>query len=86
MVDASVSVEKEDHHENLLMDQAKKEMNKDDSNPSFSLGLEFYQPDNQSPVPQSTSVSDPNTAGEKHNANEDNYDGAPLIFPLRNTS
>ena len=86
MADANVSVEKEDHHENVLVDQAKKEMNKDDSNPSFSLGLGLCQPDNQSLVTQSTFVPDPNTAEEKHNGNEDDYDGAPLIFLLRNTS
>ncbi|KAJ8421309.1 hypothetical protein Cgig2_017155 [Carnegiea gigantea] len=38
VVDASVSVGKEEHHGNVLMDQAKKEMNKDDILPSFSLG------------------------------------------------
>ncbi|KAJ8430876.1 LOW QUALITY PROTEIN: hypothetical protein Cgig2_011339 [Carnegiea gigantea] len=39
VVDATASPKKEDHHENVLMDQAKKEMNKDGSTPSFSLGL-----------------------------------------------
>ena len=85
MTEASVSVEREDYCENMLMDQAKREMNKDNSMPSFSLGLGPSQLDNQSSVPQTTFMPDPNTDLEKYDANEDD-DGAPLIFHLRNTS
>ncbi|KAJ8424499.1 hypothetical protein Cgig2_020044 [Carnegiea gigantea] len=59
VVDIRVSVEKEDHCENVFMDQAKKETNKDNNIPSFSLGLGLSQPNRQSPVPYSTSVPDP---------------------------
>ncbi|KAJ8423850.1 hypothetical protein Cgig2_024096 [Carnegiea gigantea] len=65
VADASVSIKKEDHHENVLMDQAKKKMNKNASMLSFSLGLGLSQPDSQSPVPQSTSVPDLSTTREK---------------------
>ena len=61
-------------------------MNKDDSIPSFSLELGLSQLDSQSLVPHSTSVPDPKTTGKKHDANEEDDDGAPLIFPMRNTS
>ncbi|KAJ8421655.1 hypothetical protein Cgig2_019773 [Carnegiea gigantea] len=71
VAEASITVEKE----------AKKEMKKDDNMPSVSLGLRLSQPDSQIPVSQTTSVPDLNTAGENHDANEDDDDGAPLIFP-----
>jgi len=49
--DARVSVEKEDHCENVLMDQVKKETSKDDSTTSFSARLRLSKLDGQSPVP-----------------------------------
>ncbi|KAJ8427649.1 hypothetical protein Cgig2_010662 [Carnegiea gigantea] len=86
VADASVNVKKEEQRENVLMNQAKKEMKKDDCITSFSLGLELSQSDSQSPVPQTTFVPDPKIAGEKHDGNEDDDDVAPLLFLLRNTS
>ena len=56
MANACISVDKEEHPEDVLMDQAKKEMKKDDTMPSFSRGLGLSQPNNQSPVPQTTSM------------------------------
>ncbi|KAJ8425103.1 LOW QUALITY PROTEIN: hypothetical protein Cgig2_032216 [Carnegiea gigantea] len=79
VADASVIVEKEDHHEDVPNNIVKK----DDSIPLYSLGLGLSQPNIQS---LTTSVPNPNTVGEKNNGNEDDDDNAPLRFPLRNTS
>ncbi|KAJ8420267.1 hypothetical protein Cgig2_004592 [Carnegiea gigantea] len=65
VANASVIIEKEDHHEDVLLDQPNNVMKKDDSIPSYSLGLGLSQPDSQSPVPQTTSMPDPNTAGKR---------------------
>ncbi|KAJ8426636.1 hypothetical protein Cgig2_020572 [Carnegiea gigantea] len=78
VAEASVSIKREDYREKVLMDQAKKEMNKDNSMPSFTLGLGPSQLDNQSSVPQTTSVLNPNTDGEMHDTNEDDDDGTLL--------
>jgi len=40
VANASVIVEKEDHHEDVLLDQPYNIMKKDDSIPSYSLGLD----------------------------------------------
>ncbi|KAJ8427420.1 hypothetical protein Cgig2_013664 [Carnegiea gigantea] len=54
-------------------------MKKDDSIPSYSLGLGI--------IPQTTSVPDPSTAGvSEDDGIEDDDDGAPLRIPLRNNS
>ncbi|KAJ8421665.1 hypothetical protein Cgig2_007970 [Carnegiea gigantea] len=82
MVNASISVDKEEHRENILMDQAKKEMKRDDSLPSFSVGLGLSQPN----ILKTTFVLDPNITGKKDDDNEDDDDGTLLRFPLRNTS
>ncbi|KAJ8425633.1 LOW QUALITY PROTEIN: hypothetical protein Cgig2_024288 [Carnegiea gigantea] len=79
-----VIVEKEDHCEDVVRDQPNNFMKKDDSIPSYSLGLGLSQPDSQSPIPQPTSMPDPNTAGvNEDDGSEDHDDGAPLRFPLR---
>ncbi|KAJ8425627.1 hypothetical protein Cgig2_024282 [Carnegiea gigantea] len=82
--DASVIIEKEDHCKDVVLDQLNKFMKKDDSIPSYSLGLGLSQPDSQSRIPQITSVPDPNTAGvNEDDGSEDDDDGAPLRFLLR---
>ncbi|KAJ8429603.1 hypothetical protein Cgig2_008833 [Carnegiea gigantea] len=69
------------------MDQPNNVMKKDDIIPSYSVGLGLSQPDSESPVPQTTSVPDPSAAGvDEDGGSEDDDDGAPLRFPLRNTS
>ena len=87
VADARVIVEEEDHGKDVVLDQPKNVMKKDDSIPSYSLGLGLSQPDSESPVPQTSSLPDPNTVGvDEDNGSEDDDDGAPLRFPLRNTS
>ncbi|KAJ8430763.1 hypothetical protein Cgig2_009068 [Carnegiea gigantea] len=81
--DASIIIEEEEHCEDVLKGITKK----DDSIPSYSLGLRLSQPDSQSPVLQTTSVSDPSTVRVNEDDGTENIDnGAPLRFPLRNTS
>ncbi|KAJ8419744.1 hypothetical protein Cgig2_027326 [Carnegiea gigantea] len=60
--DASIIIEKEEHCEDVVIDQPKSITKKDYSMPSYNLGLRLSQPDRQSPVPQSTFVPDPNNA------------------------
>ncbi|KAJ8434824.1 hypothetical protein Cgig2_033546 [Carnegiea gigantea] len=80
--DSSIIIEKEEQREDVVLDQPKSIMKKNDS---ISLGLS--QPDNQSPVPQTTFVPDLSTAGvNEDDGIEDDDDGAPLRFPLKNTS
>ncbi|KAJ8425637.1 hypothetical protein Cgig2_024292 [Carnegiea gigantea] len=79
VVDANIIVEKEEHCEDVVLDHPNNFMKKDDSVPSYSLGLGLSQPNSQSPIPQTTSVPNPNTI----RVNEDDNDGAPLRFPLR---
>ncbi|KAJ8420213.1 hypothetical protein Cgig2_033076 [Carnegiea gigantea] len=84
---ASIIVKKEEHHEDVVLDQPKSVTKKDHSMPSCSLGLGLSQPDSQSPVPYNTSV--PNLSATVVNEDdgiEDDNDSAPLRFPLRNTS
>ena len=86
LVDTSVTVEKQDH-QNVVLDQQNNIMKKDDNIPSYSLQLGLSQLDCQSPVPQTPSVPNLSTArviGD--DGSEDGDDGAPLRFPLRNTS
>ncbi|KAJ8425639.1 hypothetical protein Cgig2_024294 [Carnegiea gigantea] len=70
VIDASVIVEKEDHCEDVVLDHPNNFMKKDDSVPSYSLVLGLSTSDSQSPIPQTTSVPHPNTAG----VNEDDDD------------
>ncbi|KAJ8420230.1 hypothetical protein Cgig2_030246 [Carnegiea gigantea] len=76
MAEASVTTNKEDHYEQVLMGQMKEELN---------LGQVLSQLDSQCPSPASTSVPNPNTIDEQDIDNKDDDDGAPLRFPLRNT-
>ncbi|KAJ8437686.1 hypothetical protein Cgig2_028624 [Carnegiea gigantea] len=77
VIDASVTVEKEDHREDVVLDQPNNVIKKDDSIPSYSLRLGLSQPDTQSP----------RTAGvNEDDDSEDDDEGTPLRFPLRNTS
>jgi len=41
VADATVTIEKENHHEDVVLDQPSKAMKKDDSIRSYSLGLEL---------------------------------------------
>ncbi|KAJ8431997.1 hypothetical protein Cgig2_005926 [Carnegiea gigantea] len=76
--DANIIVKKEEHHEAMVLDH---------SMLSYSLGLGLSQSDSQSPVPQNTCVPDLSTAAvEEYNVIKDDNNGAPLRFPLRNTS
>ncbi|KAJ8421446.1 hypothetical protein Cgig2_013880 [Carnegiea gigantea] len=85
--DASIIIEKEDHRDDVVLDQPKNITKKDDSILSYSLGLGLSQPDSQSSVPQTTSVPDLITIGVNENdGGKDDNDDAPLRFPLRNTS
>ncbi|KAJ8425612.1 hypothetical protein Cgig2_005291 [Carnegiea gigantea] len=85
--DANIIVEKEGHHEDVVLDQPKSVMKKGDSIPSYSLGLGLSQPDSQSLVPQTTSAPHPGTVGvNEDDGGEDDDDNAPLRFPLRNSS
>jgi len=85
--DASVIIEKEEHYEEVVLDQPKSIMKEDRSMPSYSRGLRLSQPNSQSPVPQNTSVPDPTTAEvNKDDGIKDDDDGAPLRFTLRSTS
>ena len=86
MVDASISVEREEHREDVLMEQAKQESKKDDSMPSFNVGVRLSQLDSQSPVLASTPLPDPNTAKEKDDDNKEDHDDAPLRFSLWDTT
>ncbi|KAJ8426948.1 LOW QUALITY PROTEIN: hypothetical protein Cgig2_022630 [Carnegiea gigantea] len=79
VADASVTVKKEDHHEDVVLDQPNNVMKKDDSIPLYSLRLGLSQSDSQS---LTTSMLDPSTAG----VSEDDDGGTSLRFPLRNTS
>ncbi|KAJ8423661.1 LOW QUALITY PROTEIN: hypothetical protein Cgig2_006240 [Carnegiea gigantea] len=84
VADTSVTVEKEDYRKDVVLDQPNNVMKKDDSIPSSNLRLGLSQSDSQSPT---TSVPDPNTVGvNEDDDNEDDGDGAPLSFPLKNTS
>ncbi|KAJ8433431.1 hypothetical protein Cgig2_024767 [Carnegiea gigantea] len=65
------------------LSECAKERNKDDSILLCSLGLGLSESDRQTPVAQSIFMPDPKTIGEKHDANEDDDDGAPLIFHSR---
>ncbi|KAJ8420656.1 hypothetical protein Cgig2_021601 [Carnegiea gigantea] len=77
--DASIIVEKDEHHEDQLRSVTKK----DHSMPSYSLGLGLSQPDSQSPVPQNTSMLDPSTATVNENDGiEDDDDSPPFRIPL----
>jgi len=80
--DASIIVEKEEHHADVVLDQPKSIIKKDLNMPSYSLGLGLSQSDSQSSIPQNSSVPDPSTIV----VNEDDDNGAPLRFPLRSTS
>ena len=85
--DASIIVEKEEHREDVMLDQPNSVTRKDDSIPSYSLGLGPSRSDSQSPLPQTISVPDLSTAGvNEDDAIEDEDDSAPLRFSLRNTS
>ncbi|KAJ8420955.1 hypothetical protein Cgig2_025809 [Carnegiea gigantea] len=85
--DARIIIEKKEHREDVVLDQPKSITKKDASILSYSLGLELSQPDNQNPVPQTTSVPNPSTIGvDEDDGIEDDEDGAPFRFPLRNTS
>jgi len=87
ITNASVTVEKEDHHEDLVLDKPKNNLKKDDSIPSCSLGRGLSQSAYQSPVPQTTSVPNPTIIGvNEDDCSEDDDDGALLRFLLRNTS
>ncbi|KAJ8420795.1 hypothetical protein Cgig2_016838 [Carnegiea gigantea] len=56
VADASVTIEKEDHHEDVVLAQQT-------IIPSYSLWLGLSQSDSQSPIPHTTSVPNPSTAG-----------------------
>ncbi|KAJ8421699.1 LOW QUALITY PROTEIN: hypothetical protein Cgig2_002596 [Carnegiea gigantea] len=85
--DANVIIEKEKYREDVVLDQLKSVMKEDPSMLSCSLGLGLSQPDSQSLVPQNTSVPNPSTAAvNEDDGIEDDDDGAPLRFILRNTS
>ncbi|KAJ8423748.1 hypothetical protein Cgig2_031338 [Carnegiea gigantea] len=76
--DASVIVEKEEHYEDLVLDQPKSITKEDRSMSSYSRGLRLSQPNSQSLVPQNTSVPDPTTATvNKDDGIEDDDDGEP---------
>ncbi|KAJ8432172.1 hypothetical protein Cgig2_029013 [Carnegiea gigantea] len=79
VTDASITVEREDHYKDVVLDQLNNGMKKDDNIPSCSLS--------QSTVPYITSMPDPNTAAvNEDDGGEDDDNGAPLRFPLRNAS
>ncbi|KAJ8420164.1 hypothetical protein Cgig2_006922 [Carnegiea gigantea] len=84
---ASIIVEKEEHREDVVLDQPNSVIKEDRSMPSYSLGLGLSQLDSQSPVPQNTSMPDSSTiAVNEDDGNEDDDDGDPSRFTLRNTS
>ncbi|KAJ8425541.1 hypothetical protein Cgig2_007451 [Carnegiea gigantea] len=80
METASIGVDKEEHYEDVLLDQVKKELKKDDIL------------HNQNPVPKTKYVVYLSTTRKKDDDNDDDDDddddddGAPLRFPLRNSS
>ncbi|KAJ8419866.1 hypothetical protein Cgig2_008440 [Carnegiea gigantea] len=85
--DASIIVEKEEHYEDVVLDQPKSITKEDRSMPSYSICLGLSQPDSQSPVPQNTFVPNPSIAAvNEDDGIEDGNAGAPLRFTLRNTS
>ncbi|KAJ8420707.1 hypothetical protein Cgig2_000530 [Carnegiea gigantea] len=85
--DASIIIKKEEHHEDVVLDQPKNIIKKDHSMPSYSLGLGLSQLDNQSPVPQNTPMPDPRTAVVNQDYGiADDDDGAPFRIPFRSTS
>ncbi|KAJ8420870.1 hypothetical protein Cgig2_023870 [Carnegiea gigantea] len=85
--DVSVIVEKEDFHEDVVLDHPKSVTKKDDSIPSCGLGLGLSQSDSQSSVPHTTSVPDLSTAVvNEDDGGEDDDVGAQLRFLLSNTS
>ncbi|KAJ8426724.1 hypothetical protein Cgig2_004223 [Carnegiea gigantea] len=87
VTDVSVTIEKKDHCEDMVLNQPKNVTKKDDRISSYSLGLGLSQPDSQSPVLQTSYVPDPSTVGlNEDDGGEDDNDGAPLRFPLSNTS
>ncbi|KAJ8439653.1 LOW QUALITY PROTEIN: hypothetical protein Cgig2_021665 [Carnegiea gigantea] len=84
VTDASVNVEKEDHREDMVLNQPNNVIKKDNSILSYSLWL---APDSQNSVPLTTSVPDPSTARvNEDNGSEEDDDSTLLKFPLRNTS
>ncbi|KAJ8434778.1 LOW QUALITY PROTEIN: hypothetical protein Cgig2_003106 [Carnegiea gigantea] len=84
VADASIIVEKGDHCEDVVLDQPNSVMKKENIIPLYSLGLRLSQPDSQSPT---NSVPDPSTArANKDDGREDDDNGAPSRFLLRNTS
>jgi len=87
VLDASIIVEKEDHRGHVVLDQPNSIVKKDNSIPSYSLGLGLSQLDSQSLVPLTTSIPDPSTTRvNEDDGSEDDDEGAPLRFLLRNTS
>ncbi|KAJ8424963.1 hypothetical protein Cgig2_000550 [Carnegiea gigantea] len=65
IADADIGGERDEHHEEVVQDHPKQESKKDDSTPSFSLGLGLSQLDSQSSFAASTSILDQKTISEK---------------------
>ncbi|KAJ8419722.1 hypothetical protein Cgig2_020783 [Carnegiea gigantea] len=80
VADASAIVEKDDHREDVVLDQPNSVTKKNDTIPSYSLGLGFSQPDSQSPVPQTNSVSDLSTTRSNDDDGDEDKKRSPRAY------